>query len=53
MDDVWVSLSVGWSGLLWMVAFTMSRVKAAPLTLRTFLLRKKAFGPLTRSYVKA
>jgi hypothetical protein len=34
-------------------ASTPSRVKAAPLTLRTFLLRKKAFGPLTRSYVKA
>jgi hypothetical protein len=36
-----------------MVDFTPSRVKAAPLKLRTFLLRKKAFGPLTRSYVKS
>jgi hypothetical protein len=53
MDDVWVSLPAGWSGLLRMVASTPSRVKAAPLALRTFLLRKKAFGPLTRSYVKA
>ena len=53
MDDVWLSLSAGWSGLLRRVASTTARVKAAPLTLRTFLLRKKAFGPLTRSYVKA